>query len=166
MDKNTEWYRNLADKLEADIKKAESSLKRLKQRRRKAMQTLASLAARDCAESGRKFLGQWIVGTGITPDADRWDILLNPSSFEIKEGWGVTVWATGTILWRRKEWKEGEWKPIEGIVQDGKRVATLQVFEGVSQLYRFRKATRKEVDAAHMIVVAAWGNGLKGLSKP
>ena len=155
MDKNTEWYRNLVDKLDASIKKAESSLGRLKQRRRKALQSLASLAARDCAESGRKFLGQWTVGTGTTQDAERWDILLNPTSFDIKEGWDVSVWATGTILWRRKSWKEGTWKLIEGIVQDGKRLATLQVFEGTSQLYSFRKATRKEVDAALMILAAA-----------
>ena len=154
MTKNTQWYRNLADKLDADIKKAEASLYRLKQQRTKALQALQPLAAKDCAKSGRRFLGQWTVGTGIAQDADRWDILINPSSFEIKKGWGVTVWASGTILWRRKTWKEGTWKLIEGTVQDGKRVATLQVFEGITQLYRFRKATRKEVDTALMIIAA------------
>lgn len=154
MTKNTQWYRKLADKLDADIKKAESSLDRLKQQRMKTLQTLALLAAKDCAESGRKFLGQWAFGTGTGGDASIWDILINPSSFEIKEGWGVTVWARGTILWRRKEWEEGAWKPIEGVVEDGKRVATVQVFEGITQLYRFRKATRKEVDAALMLLAA------------
>jgi hypothetical protein len=154
MEKNTQWYRNLADKLDADIKKAEASLDRLKQQRKKALQSLAPLAAKDCAESGRRFLGQWTVGTGIAMDADEWDILMNPSSFEIKKGWGVDVWARGTILLRRKTWKEGIWKLIEGVVQDGKRFATLQVFEGTTQLYRFRKATRKEVDAALMIIAA------------
>jgi hypothetical protein len=155
MEKNTEWYRKLADKLDADIKKAEASLSRLKQRRMKTLQTLASLAAKDCAESGRKFLGEWAVGTGTGGEASIWDILINPIDFEIKEGWGVTVWARGTILWRRKKWKEDTWKVIEGVVEDGKRVATIQVFEGVTQLYQFRKATRKEVDAALMLLAAA-----------
>ena len=154
MTKNTQWYRKLADKLDADIKKAESSIERIKRRLTKTINTLGSMAAKDCAESGRRFLGQWTVGTGIAMDANRWDILINPSSFEIKKGWGVTVWASGTILWRRKTWKEGTWKLIEGVVRDGKRTATLQVFEGITQLYRFRKATRKEVDAALMIIAA------------
>lgn len=74
----------------------------MKIHRVKVLHRLAPMAARDCAAEGRKFLGQWTVGSGMNSDA-MWDILMMPDSFEIKETWGMTVWATGTILWRRKE---------------------------------------------------------------
>lgn len=157
MIKNTEWYRETLAKLDADIQKAESSLERLKRHRIKTIRMLAPMAARDCAAEGRKFLGQWAVGSGLNSEA-RWEILLMPDSFEIKEIWGVTVWATGTILWRRKEWKEGLWKPMCGeTTPDGKKVAARQVFEGTSPLYEFRKATRKEIETA-LSIIAATGN--------
>lgn len=155
MIKNTEWYRETLAKLDAGIRKAESSLERLKRRRIKTIRMLAPMAARDCAAEGRKFLGQWTVGSGMNSEA-MWDILMMPDSFDIKETWGMTVWATGTILWRRKEWKEGLWKPMRGeTMSDGKKVVTLQVFEGTSPLYEFRKATRKEIETALGIIALA-----------
>lgn len=154
MVKNTEWYRKIVAKLDADIKNAESSLERMKKHRIKTLHRLASMAARDCAVDGRKFLGQWTVGSGMNSDAI-WDILLMPDSFDIKENCDITVWTTGTILWRRKEWKEGLWKPMYGeMTPEGNIVSTLQVFEGTSPLYKFRTATRKEIETAISIIAA------------
>lgn len=157
MTKNTEWYRKVLAKLDTDIKDAEASLERMKTHRVKVLQRLTPMAARDCVADGRKFLGRWAVGTGLNYQA-RWDILLIPDRFVIDEKCGTTVWTAGTILWRRKEWKEGLWKPMRGeTTPEGKTVATLQVFEGTSPLYEFRKATRKEIETA-LGIIAATGN--------
>lgn len=38
---------------------------------------------------------------------------------------------------------------------DGKKVVTMQVFEGTSPLYEFRKATREEIETALSIIALA-----------
>ena len=154
MVKNTEWYRKVLAKLDADIKDAEASIERMKMHRVKVLRRLAPMAARDCVAEGRKFLGRWTVGSGLNSQAT-WDIMLMPDSFVIDENWGMAVWTTGTILWRRKEWKEGLWKPMHGeTTPDGKKVSTMTVFEGTSPLYEFRKATREEIETALSIIAA------------